>query len=89
MSPMVTISVMLTLPWVMLGESPVYVNDHKRLSVTSGVKTSPMYTFTELAMKIPHPIDRLDSRSQEVDDIRTTHPTDNRYRYKLLDLNRY
>ncbi|XP_026822543.1 uncharacterized protein LOC113560704 [Rhopalosiphum maidis] len=82
MSSMVTVSVMLTLPWVMLGESPAYLNenDRRRLSVTSGVKTPPMmYTSTELAMKIPHPIDRLDSRSQEVDDMRTTHPTDNRY----------
>jgi len=69
---------MLTLPWIMLGEPPA--NDHRRYSVVS----PSMFTPVKLSMEIPRPVDRIDSRSQEFDDVGTTNPIDNKYRYELL-----
>jgi len=79
MLPIVTVTVMLTLPWIMLGEPPA--NDHRRYSVVS----PSMFTPVKLSMEIPHPVDKIDRRSQEVNDIGTTHPTDNKYtKYESL-----
>lgn len=69
---------MLTLPWIMSGEPPA--NDHRSYSVVS----PSMFTPVKLSKEIPHPVDQIDGRSQEVDDIGTTHPIDNNYRYELL-----
>ncbi|KAF0763296.1 Uncharacterized protein FWK35_00009688 [Aphis craccivora] len=86
MSPIVTVTVMLTLPWIMLGEPPA--NDHRRYSVVS----PSMFTPVKLSMEIPRPVDRIDSRSQEFDDVGTTNPIDNNsnqseiYKYDHLSM---
>jgi len=62
----------------MSGEPPA--NDHRRYSAVS----PSIFTPVKLSMGIPHPVDQIHRRSQEVGDIGTTHPIDNKYGYELL-----
>lgn len=79
MSTVIVVTIALTLPCVLLVEQPLNEYDPRRLSVASGVIAPPMFTFSEMAAKILHPVNQHYRRSLEVDDTQTARPIDYGY----------